>query len=140
MFSCGMAGRRVADWRFPSEKQARADETSRLMQAASAAPDPAPDQELPDNYWDALLSDSRARGRPALPIEQRRLSEILPYVLRVECDKCFRIIEIQTSDAVRLYGPHAIWKDAAMKLFEGSCTARTGNRDDDGCWPYFSKR
>ena len=134
-----MNKRRVADWRFPNEKQARAEETLRRMQTGVATPDPAPDAALPEDYWDAVLSDPRAKGRPPLPIEQRRLSEIPRHVLRVECDKCLRLVEIQTSDAIRLYGPHAVWKDAAMSLLADGCKARTGNRDDDGCWPFFRR-
>jgi hypothetical protein len=39
-------------------------------------------------------------GGPPLPIQQRRLSEILRDLLRVDCDKCKRLGEIQTSDAM----------------------------------------
>ena len=110
---------------------------ARRLHASVAPPDPAPAEPIPDSYWDALLADPRARGRPPLPIEQRRLSEIARHLLRVECDKCLRAVEIQTADAIRLCGPHAIWKDVAMRLLEEGCQARTGNRDSDGCWPFF---
>jgi hypothetical protein len=61
-------------------------------------------------------SDPRAAGKPWLPIQQLRLSEIPRHVLRVECLRCFRIVEIQKADAVRFYGPHAVWKDAGQRL------------------------
>src|SRR5580704_1883008 len=63
--------------------------------------------------WDSVLSDPRAAGKPWLPIQQRRLSEIPRELLRVECLRCLRTVEIQKADALRLYGPH----------------------EEDGCWP-----
>jgi hypothetical protein len=56
-------------------------------------------------WWDSVLSDPLAAGKPWLPIQQRRLSEIPRELLRVECLRCFRIVEIQKADAVRLYAP-----------------------------------
>jgi hypothetical protein len=38
--------------------------------------DPPPDGALPQEYWEALLRDPRAAGRPWLPLQQMRLSEI----------------------------------------------------------------
>jgi hypothetical protein len=70
-----------------------------------------PGDPLPDELWTSLLADPRAAGRPPLPIQQCRLSEIPRHVLRVECMRCFRIVEMQKLDAIRFYGPHAIWKD-----------------------------
>jgi hypothetical protein len=86
--------------------------------------DPAPDAPLPDEYWEALLRDPRAAGRPALPIQQRRLSEIPREVLRVECARCSRCVEIQRLDAVRLFGPHAVWKDVAQRLLDDGAARR----------------
>jgi hypothetical protein len=37
---------------------------------------------------DSVLADPRAAGRPPLPIQQCRLSEIPRDVLRVECMRC----------------------------------------------------
>jgi hypothetical protein len=102
-------------------------------------PAPAPHAPLPDEYWEALLRDPRAAGRPRLPIQQRRLSEIPREVLRVECARCFRCIEIQRVDAVRLFGPHAVWKDVAQRLLDDGCQVRTGRHEEDGCWPDFSQ-
>jgi len=135
-----MASRRPADWRFPTEKQSRAEDTARRMQAASAPPPtPAvgPSDDTPDAYWDAILEDPRARARPGVPIQNRRLAEIPRHVLRVSCRRCDRIVEIQTADALRLYGEHAIWKDVGMKLLDDGCQQRTGSHEDDGCWPSY---
>lgn len=170
-----MASRRCADWRFPTEKQAKAEETAKLMQQgvrksgqdpvstpASLPPDvrksrqdlasvtgslhpdplrtpsfddPPPDGGLPAELWDAILEDPRAAGRPWLPLSQRRLSEIPRELLRVECLRCFRTVEIQRLDAVRLYGPHAVWKDVGNRLLDDGCQVRTGRLEEDGCWP-----
>jgi hypothetical protein len=84
---------------------------------------------LPDEYWEAVLKDPRAAGRPALPTQQRRLSEIPREVLRVECARCSRCVEIRTLDAVRLFGPHAVWKDVAQRLLDNGCQLRTGRHE-----------
>jgi hypothetical protein len=47
-----------------------------------------------------------------------RLSEIPRELLRVECRRCARTIEIQRRDAVKLYGPHAVWKDVGQRLLD----------------------
>jgi len=85
----------------------------------------------------SVLSDPRAAGKPWLPIEQRRLSEVPRHLLRIECLRlrCSRVIEIQKIDAVRLYGRHAVLKDVGLALLGYGCRARKGSRDDDGCWP-----
>lgn len=136
-----MANRRPADWRFQNEKQARAEETLRRMQQNSApppTPTPGPADPMPEAYWDAVLSDPTARTRSAgVLIQNRRLSEIPRHVLRVSCRRCDRIIEIQTTDAQRLYGLHAIWKDVGRKLLDNGCQQRTGSHEDDGCWPAY---
>ena len=142
-----MAGRHVAGWRFPNEKQAAAEDTLRRMRQNASPPDavsqaapatPAgPGDPMPEAYWDAVMAEPMARRVPGIPIQSRRLSEIPRHVLRVSCRKCDRIVEIQTTDALRLYGRHAIWKDVGMALLEANCRHRTGSRDDDGCWPNF---
>jgi hypothetical protein len=101
-------------------------------------PDPGPADPLPEELWDAVLADPRAAGRPPLPIQQCRLSEIPRHVLRVECIRCFRIVEIQKADAVRFYGPHAVWKDIGQRLLDQTCSNRTGRHEEDGCWPDWS--
>ncbi|WP_370125126.1 hypothetical protein [Bradyrhizobium ottawaense] len=101
--------------------------------------DPAPCDSLPDKLWDAVLADPSAAGRSRLPILQCRLSEITLHVLRVECVRCLRIVEIQKADAVRFYGPHALWKDVGQRLLDQTCTNRTGRHEEDGCWPDWRK-
>ena len=49
--------------------------------------------------------------RPGRQMRQRRLAEIQRHVLRISCRRCERTVEIQTADAVRLYGGNAVWKD-----------------------------
>jgi hypothetical protein len=99
--------------------------------------DPGPVGPLPNEYWDDVLRDPGAAGKPWLPIQQMRLSEIPRELLRVECDRCSRCVEIQRLDAVKLYGPHAIWKDVGKRLLDDGCQVRTGRLEEDGCWPRF---
>jgi hypothetical protein len=73
----------------------------------------APARTDEDCWWDAVLSDPRAVT--STPSPARTLGEIRSELLRVECLRCFRIVEIQRLDAVRLYGPHAIWKDVGHR-------------------------
>ncbi|MBB4395100.1 hypothetical protein [Bradyrhizobium sp. ERR14] len=80
------------------------------------APSPAgPDAPLPAEYWESVLKDPRA-GLTVAQARSRRLSEIKGHVLRISCRRCERTVEIQTADAVRLYGSNALWKDVAQRL------------------------
>ncbi|SHH25435.1 hypothetical protein SAMN05444169_6557 [Bradyrhizobium erythrophlei] len=90
----------------------------------------------------------RLQPNNALPCLTGYLSEIsrmprhvkLPRdVLRVSCRRCERTVEIQTVDAVRLYGSNAIWKDVAQRLLDDTCQQRTGRHEEDGCWPTLEK-
>jgi hypothetical protein len=99
-------------------------------------PAAAPDGPLPTEYWDSLLRDPRA-GATGAQMRQRQLSEIRRHVLRVSCRRCERTVEIQTVDAVRLYGGKAIWKEVGQRLLDDTCQQRTGSHEDDGCWPSF---
>jgi hypothetical protein len=101
--------------------------------------DPAPNDPMPDELWDSVLADPRAARRSPQPIRQCRLSEIPHHVLRVECARCFRIVEIRKADAVRFYGPEAIWKEVGQRLLDRTCTNRTGRHEEDGCWPDWPK-
>ena len=101
-----------------------------------AAPAAAPDALLPAEYWDSVLKDPRAQADGA-QMRQRRLSEIRHHVLRISCRRCERTVEIQTADAVRLYGGNAVWKDVAQRLLDNTCQQRTGRHEEDGCWPAF---
>jgi hypothetical protein len=101
-----------------------------------AVPAAAPGGPLPAEYWDSVLKDSRA-GADGILMRQRKLSQISRHVLRVACRRCDRTVEIQTVDAVRLYGGTAIWKDVAQRLPDDTCQQRTGRLEEDGCWPTF---
>ncbi|MFK4581184.1 hypothetical protein ABIF83_004631 [Bradyrhizobium ottawaense] len=107
---------------------------------APATPGPAPDDDLPAEYRQALLDDPRAdEANPVARASGRalRLSEIPKHLLRVGCRRCGRTVEIQKADAVRLYGPDAVWKDVGQRLLDNTCTIRTGRHEEDGCWPSY---
>jgi hypothetical protein len=55
----------------------------------------------------------------------------------VSRSRCGRTVEIQKADAVRLYGPLAVWKDVGQRLLDNTCQQRTGRHEEDGCWPVF---
>jgi hypothetical protein len=115
------------------------EKLARERARAQPAADPAPDAPPPAEGWDSVLSDPRAAGKPWLPIQQRRLSEIPRELLRVECLRCSRTVEIQRLDAIRLYGPHAIYKDVGSRLLDDGCQRRTGRLEEDGCWPDWTR-
>jgi len=96
---------------MPKQMEKLAAEAARK----AATPAPAPDAALPAKYWESVLKDHRA-GTDGLRLSQRHLSEIQRHVLRVSCRRCGRTVEIQTADAVRLYGCNAIWKDVGQRL------------------------
>jgi hypothetical protein len=100
-------------------------------------PDLAPDDDLPAEYCWALLDDPRAEARSAPSGAALRLSQIPQHILRVECRRCERTVEIQKVDALRLYGPDAVWKNCAQRLLDDTCLVRTGRHEEDGCWPKF---
>jgi hypothetical protein len=99
----------------------------RLRPAVLAA---APGAPLPPEYWESVLEDPAG-------MRHRRLSDIQRHVLRVSCRRCERTVEIQTVDAVRLYGGDALCKDVARRLLDNICRQRTGRHEEDGCWPAF---
>ena len=101
-----------------------------------ALPAAAPDAPLPEAYWDSVLNDPRAETNGA-QMRQRPLVEIQRHVLRISCRRCERIVEIQTVDAIRLYGGNAVRKDVAQRLFDNTCQQRTGRHEEVGCWPGF---
>jgi hypothetical protein len=77
--------------------------------------DPGPDGPLPKDIGRRFYGTPRAAGKPWLSIQQMRLSKIPRELLRLECARCTRCVEIQRLDAVKLYGPHAIWKDVGKR-------------------------
>jgi hypothetical protein len=125
---------RPASWRMPTPKQMEklaAEATRRPASPASTT-----DAPLPAEYWESVLKDPRA-GAVGAGTRPRRLSEIKRHVLRISCRRCERTVEIQTADAVRLYGGNAVWKDVAQRLLDNTCQQRTGRHEEDGCWPAF---
>jgi hypothetical protein len=113
----------------PKQMEKLASEAARRP----AVPAAAPDAPLPDAYWDSVLRDPRAQtGTGQMRL---RLVEIQRHVLRVYCRRCERTAEIQTVDAIRLYGGSAVWKDVAQRLLDNTCQQRTGRHEEDGCWP-----
>jgi len=129
---------RPASWRMPSAKQMEKPppEAAGSIPLARAF---GPSDDLPTEYWDAVLRDAYADAGPGGQslVRTLRLSGISQHVLRVSCTRCGRIVDIHKTDALRLYGPWAIWKDAAQKLLDNTCSARTGRYEEDGCWPSF---
>jgi hypothetical protein len=124
---------------MPTPKQ-----TEKLAAAAAVrgnvppARTPGPGDELPAEYWQALLHDATADREPPGPsIRMERLADIQRHLLRVACRRCGRTLEIQKADAVRLGGPQAVWKDVGQRLLDNTCTQRTGRHEEDGCWPVF---
>jgi hypothetical protein len=97
----------------------------------------APDDDLPAEYWQALLDDPRAEARRLSSEAALPLSQIPKHILRVACRRCERIVEIRMVDALRLYGPDAVWKSCAQRLLDHTCQVRTGRHEEDGCWPTF---
>ena len=123
---------------MPSPKQMEKLAGEAARQPDPGKPEPGPADPIPNELWDSVLADPRAAGRPPLPIQQCRLSEIPRHVLRVECIRCLRTVEMQKADAVRFYGPHAVWKDVGQRLLDQTCSNRTGRHEEDGCWPDWS--
>src|ERR1700716_217690 len=109
---------RPASWRMPTPKQMEKLAAEAVRKPAPSAA--APDAPLPAEYWESVLQDPRADVTGA-QLRQRRLSEIQRHVLRSSCRRCERTVEIQTADAVRLYGANAVWKDVAQRLLDNTC-------------------
>jgi hypothetical protein len=132
---------RPASWRMPTPKQ-----MEKLANAAAVDKNvppvrtPSPDDEVPAEYWLAVLNDRHAdagRRTTGPSIRTQRLSDIQRHLLRVACRRCGRTVEIQRADAVRLAGPQAVWKEVGQRLLDDTCQQRTGRHEEDGCWPSF---
>lgn len=127
---------RPASWRMPTPKQMEKLARSRGRSVGQER-QPGPQDEMPEEYWQAVLDEVPADTKPVGRNAGLRLSELPQHVLRVSCRRCERIVEIQKADAVRLYGQHAIWKEVAQRLLDNTCQNRTGRHEEDGCWPAF---
>ncbi len=82
-----------------------------------SATDLAPSEPIPDALWQSLLDDPRAAGKPTVPIQQCRLADIESHMLRVECSRCSRIVEMQKAEAIRYFGADAIWKNVGQRCW-----------------------
>ena len=128
---------RPASWRMPSNKQME-KMAAALNRKAPVTPALAPGDDLPPNYWRALLEDAGSEVElPGSSIAALPLTEIPLHLLRVSCRRCNRTMEIQKVDAIRLYGQNAVWKDVGQRLLDDTCTQRTGRHEVDGCWPFY---
>jgi hypothetical protein len=136
MFYSNMTDR-PANWRMPSRKEME-KMAAAVGRKAPRGPALAPDDDLPPEYWQALLADASADASPSgSPTSALRLTEIPQHLLRVECRRCGRTVEIQKVDAIRLYGERAVWKDVGQRVLDAACTQRTGRHEEDGCWPSY---
>jgi hypothetical protein len=124
---------------MPSPKQM--SKIARTVDRVATTPALAPNDDLPPEYWQALLSYLRAEAGPSgSPVRRLRLSEISQHLLRVTCCRCGRIVEVQKVDATRLFGADAIWRDVGQRLLDSTCAQRTGLHEEDGCWPSYDVR
>lgn len=132
---------RPASWRMPAPKQM--EKLAIPAAARGKAPPvrtPDPRDEMPPEYWQAVLDDPLADAKPraaGAPTHLLRLDQIHQRILRVLCRRCARTVEIQKADAMRLYGPEAAWKNVGQRLLDTTCQQRTGRHEEDGCWPEF---
>nr|WP_246670326.1 hypothetical protein [Bradyrhizobium stylosanthis] len=127
---------RPASWRMPSPKQMEKLANS-MGKNAPRERSLDPKDDMPDEYWRALL-DAHDQTMPSgRSSPGQRLCDIPQHVLRVSCRRCERIVEIQKVDAVRLYGQRANWREVGQRLLDNTCQNRTGRHEEDGCWPAF---
>ena len=86
----GVKGHADLHWRMPSPKQMERLATAHAVGGNAPAARPVrPENDLPDEYWAALLNDAAAdRGPPGPSIGALRLSEIPQHVLRMSCRRC----------------------------------------------------
>lgn len=124
---------------MPSPKQMAKLAAQRAVGGnAPGSPAVGPADPMPPEYWRAVLDDASAEARPnADPMRTQRLCDIGRHLLRVGCRRCGRTVEIQKVDAVRLYGPDAIWRDVGHRLLDNTCAIRAGRHEEDGCWPSY---
>jgi hypothetical protein len=128
---------RPANWRMPNAKQMEGMAAA-LDRKPLPTPALAPNDDLPPEYWQALLEDACTGAMTSKScIAVLRLAEISRHLLRVSCRRCSRTVEIKKVDAIRLYGQRAVWKDVGWRLLDDTCTQRTGRHEEDGCWPFY---
>ena len=111
---------------MPSPKQMEKLAAAAVRRNVPVARTPGPADEMPPEYWQAVLNDPLADGRPGTTgrsVRTLRLSEITQHILRVSCRRCGRTVEIQKADAVRLAGAKAVWKDFGQRLLDDTLSA-----------------
>ena len=97
-------------------------------EAARRPRPPAAPRCAPSGRILGVGAQGSSRHANGAQMRQRRLSDIQRHVLRVSCRRCERTVEIQTVDAVRLYGGNAIWKDVAQRLLDAASNAPAGTK------------
>ncbi|MCS3893295.1 hypothetical protein M2171_002428 [Bradyrhizobium japonicum USDA 38] len=127
-----MAGRRCAEWRFPTPKQAKAEETARRL-AENQRRRVSVDDE--DAWWDAVLRDPR--GGTDRPAARLTLGEVQAKELTVSCQRCQRVVREYRRDLIARWGADALWRDVGQRLLNERCEIRTGRHEENGCWPDF---
>jgi hypothetical protein len=130
---------RPESWRMPTIKQME-KMAATVGRKAPPVRGLAPNDDLPPGYWQALLEDPRPKAVSPGPGPSGRLlqlRQIPQHLLRVDCPRCGRTVEIQKADATRLYGQEAVWRDVGQRLLDNTCSNRTGRHEEDGCWPTF---
>ncbi|WP_349631481.1 hypothetical protein [Bradyrhizobium sp. BR 10289] len=136
-----MTNYRPASWHVPTKQQMEKPGSSlAISRKLSLTGAVGPADDLPPEYWQALLDDPRLHGPDSgrgSSVRMLRLDQIPKHLLRVSCRRCARTVEIQKVDAVRLYGRDAIWRDVGQRLLDNTCTQRTGRHEEDGCWPSY---
>lgn len=111
----------------PKQMEKLAADASRITLA-----EPEAGSEMPEEYWQAVFADPRLQGSRG----GRAQPSVAPgQVLRIDCRRCERLIEIQTDDALRLYGQNVSAGEVGRKVLGSVCEMRTGHHEEDGCWP-----
>src|SRR5258707_8983184 len=97
----------------PKQMETLAREQARMPDSSTGLP---PDQLPSEKWWQSVLADPRAAGKPWVRIEQRRLSEMPREVLRGESPPCFRLAENSKGGASKLFGPPPGLEKVAQRL------------------------
>lgn len=90
VFELRLMRNRPASWRMPTPKQ-----MERMAVVVSknvpTKPGLAPDDDTPQEYWQAVLDDLHAEARPAPSRGALRLSQFRRHLLLVGCRRCGRL-------------------------------------------------
>jgi hypothetical protein len=107
--------------------------------------------EVPTRHMFSICSNSRMTDRPAswrmpTPKQMEKLANSPLRTLRIddpppdgELPAEYWDAVLRRLDAVKLYGPHATWREVGERLLADGCQVRTGRHEEDGCWPDFGK-